>query len=98
MQPSVDNSLILKSIDENGSLNSLRFSELHKLDHEIVKGALNSLALKNYVELSKEVEEGWILDKDGEKAVAEGTIEYRIWEKLSAGPVSQAQLTVSEFG
>ena len=40
---------ILKYIDEKGSLDSEVFSKENKLDHEVVKAALNSLLIKFYV-------------------------------------------------
>lgn len=97
MDKTVDTKVILKTIDETGSLNSLEFSETHKIDHELVKGALNSLLLKNYVVLKKEVLDKWILAKDGLTALKEGTTEYKIWAKLADGPVSKDALSVSNL-
>lgn len=95
MQNTVDNKVILKTVNEAGSVNSLEFAETHNINHELVKGALNSLNIKNYLELKKEVQDSWVLTTDAKNALTNGTTEYNIWAKLADGPVSQADLAVS---
>jgi PheRS DNA binding domain 1 len=75
----VDIKAILKTIDVEGSFNSLTYATNTNIDHELVKGALNSLLLKNYVTLEVKVQDSWVLTEEGTKALTNGTIEYRIW-------------------
>lgn len=86
---------ILKALNEAGTLNSLDYSTSNKLGHEEVKGALNSLLLKEYVVIENFAEDKWSLTTDGEDAVNNGTVEYRIFQSLAEGPKSKDDLEVN---
>lgn len=85
---------ILSQIDQQGQLNSFEFANAEGIDHEKVKGSLNSLALKEYVEIKRETIQRWILTKDGEDVIENGTVGFRIHSRLADGPVASADLKV----
>ena len=85
---------ILKIIDDNDSVNSHAFATDNNHDHEKVKGALNSLALKDYVVLKKEQNTRWSLTKEGQRAADNGTTEYQIFQELAEGVKAKADLQV----
>ena len=85
---------ILKYINEKDGLDSDVFAKENKLDHEVVKAALNSLLIKFYVQIKNQTEDKYILSKDGEEAATNGTLEFQAYMALEDGPVLKDDLDV----
>lgn len=67
------------------------------MPHEEVKGALNSLMLREYVTMTNKTEERFELLPDGQDVMDNGSLEYRIFQELADGPVSKDDLA-NKFG
>lgn len=64
-------------------MNSLELADLFSQEHTAVVGVLKSLETDSYVALTGEEKKRWVLTKDGQEYLAEGTPEFKIFSALA---------------
>ncbi len=83
---------ILKTVAEQGSLNSLEYAKEKGAEHQAVVGQLKSLEMAKLLELSQQTVESWVLTGEGNDAVSKGTLEFQIYKSVGADGVPKADL------
>ena len=87
----VENEL-LKSVQENTTVNSLTICKTLNVAHQVVVGALKSLENDGYLSSTVVSVPQWKLNPEAELICSQGSPEFRMWEALEAGPVEQVTL------
>lgn len=85
---------ILTLVDQQGSISSLAVAQSSGMDHQAVVGLIKSLEVSQMlaVEDKPREQDSWVLTAEGEQYAKDGTLEYRIFNDVTAEGVPKADL------
>lgn len=81
--------VLLQGLGENEALESHAVAEKLGVSHEKVVGATKSLECDGYVVSEVKQITKWELSEEGQRTVAEGSPEFRVWTLLGSGPMEK---------
>jgi len=84
---------VLKYVEANGPVSTLKLAELWQEEHQKVVGIVNSLlSLGEVIETEKESSAHWVLTDEGKATVESGSHEALVYNAIPDGGTTQAEI------